>query len=142
MFYLPASVMRFKDSIEQASYLKHAAELGNVELVFAGLDILGSTPWKINRELFDVVLRVWNSGKRMGKLPPAMYDCPEPVPPPGVDLDIKIKSIHQQRVRAYNAEKANNHSDRCSVNYRMEIARAVSLSFPFVVTNGLKKIKC
>ncbi|KAG6843409.1 hypothetical protein H0H87_004871 [Tephrocybe sp. NHM501043] len=118
------SAMRFKDSAEQQSYLKHASLKGNCELVFAGLDVLGSTPWQINRAIFDVVLEVWNAGYRVGKLPPAEYDQPEPVMPPEAETDIRAKSVWQQRVKAWNAAKANNHSDRCSVNYKIEIARA------------------
>ncbi|KAG6865592.1 hypothetical protein C0991_001141 [Blastosporella zonata] len=118
------SAMRFKDSAEQQSYLKEASVKGNVELVFAGLDVLGTTPWQINREIFDVVLEVWNAGYRVGKLPPAEYDRPEPIMPPEAETDIRAKSVYQQRLKAYNAGKANNHSDRCSVNYKIEIARA------------------
>lgn len=118
--------MRFKDSVEQQSYLKHASELGNVELVYAGLDVLGSTPWEINKKVFDIVLKVWNSGTRMGKLPPAVYDQPEPVVPDNYDTDMKARNIHLTRQKAYNMGKANNHSERCSVNYKIEIARAVS----------------
>lgn len=125
--------MRFKDSVEQQSYLKHASDLGNVELVYAGLDVLGSTPWKINKKVFDVVLEVWNSGTRMGKLPPAVYDKPEPTPPENVDTDLKARSIHLQRVKAYNQGKANNHSERCNVNYKIEIARAVSLALSEII---------
>jgi len=40
-----------------------AGTLGNVEFVYAGLDVLGSMPWKVNRKIFDVVLKVWNSGE-------------------------------------------------------------------------------
>ena len=58
-----ASAMRFKNSEEQKIYLRQASINGNLELVFAGLDVLGSTPWKINRKIFDVVLEVWNSGE-------------------------------------------------------------------------------
>src|SRR6266481_5612961 len=58
-----ANAMRFKDSQEQKAYLRHASQAGNVELVYAGLDVLGSTPWKINRSVFDIVLKVWNSGE-------------------------------------------------------------------------------
>ncbi|KAG6872157.1 hypothetical protein C0995_012475 [Termitomyces sp. Mi166 len=119
-----SSAMRFKDSAEQQSYLKAACAKGNVELVFAGLDVLGSTPWKINRKIFDVVLEVWNAGYRVGKLPPAEYDEPEPVMPPEAETDIKAKSVYLQRQRAYLNAKANNHSDRCNVNYKIEIARA------------------
>jgi DNA-directed RNA polymerase len=121
--------MRFKDSLEQQIYLKQASRDGSMELVYASLDVLGSTPWQINKDVFDVVLRMWNSGERMGKLPPAIFDEPEPIPPENMDQDIKAKTIHLQRMKAYNHGKANNHSDRCSVNYKIEIARAVSLGF-------------
>ncbi|KAI6030315.1 hypothetical protein EDC04DRAFT_2572269 [Pisolithus marmoratus] len=123
-FYNKSSVMRFKDCAEQQVYLEHATTLGNVELVYAGLDVLGSTPWKINRQIFDVVLQVWNSGERLCKIPPAMFDKPEPEKPANYHTDIKARSVYSQRLRAYQQDKANNHSDRCSVNYKIEIARA------------------
>ena len=119
-------VMRFKDSQEQQQYLKYASSRGNVELVYAGLDVLGSTPWQINRKIFDVVIDVWNAGYRLGKLPPALYDEPEPEKTPEMEIDLKARSIYIQRQRDWLASKANNHSDRCSVNYKIEIARAVS----------------
>ncbi|KAF9006988.1 DNA/RNA polymerase [Cyathus striatus] len=121
--YSKSYVMRFKDSIEQQTYVKQACEQGNLELVFAALDVLGSTPWRINREVFDVVLQVWNSGERMGKMPPATYDEPEPSAPEN-EVDMKSKVIYLQRQRSYMQSKANNHSERCSVNYKIEIARA------------------
>ena len=55
--------MRFKDCQEQQTYLEHTSSLGNVELVYAGLDVLGSTPWKVNRKIFDVMLKVCHSGE-------------------------------------------------------------------------------
>ncbi|KAG5651535.1 hypothetical protein H0H81_008297 [Sphagnurus paluster] len=122
--YNKTSAMRFKDSAEQQSYLKHASDAGNVELVYAGLDVLGNTPWQINKKIFDVVIEVWNRGDRVGKLPPATYDQPEPEAPENVDTDIKAKSVYMQRLKAYKADKANNHSERCNVNYKIEIARA------------------
>ena len=118
--------MRFKDSQEQQQYLKHASSRGNVELVYAGLDVLGSMPWQINRKIFDVVLDVWNAGYRLGKLPPAVYDEPEPEKTPETKTDQLARSVFIQRQRQWLANKANNHSDRCSVNYKIEIARAVS----------------
>jgi DNA-directed RNA polymerase len=120
-------VMRFKDSQEQQQYLKHASSRGNVELVYAGLDVLGSMPWQINRKIFDVVIDVWNAGYRLGKLPPAEYEEPEPERTPEVQTDQKARSIFIQRQRKWIMNKANNHSERCSVNYKIEIARAVSL---------------
>jgi len=123
---LSGSAMRFKDSQEQQSYLKHASEQGNLELVYAGLDVLGSTPWQINRKVFDVVLKVWNSGDRMCKIPPAVYDVPEPQKPENYESDPKARLVYLTRQKVWSENKANNHSDRCSVNYKIEIARAVS----------------
>ncbi|KAL6308760.1 DNA/RNA polymerase [Sparassis latifolia] len=122
--YNKSSVMRFKESQEQQSYLRHASSQGNLELVYAGLDVLGSTPWQINRRIFDVVLQVWNSGERLSKIPPAVYDAPEPKKPENFESDPKARMIYIQRQKAYLHGKANNHSDRCSVNYKIEIARA------------------
>ena len=104
-----------------------AAHPNHVELVYAALDSLGGTPWKINEKIFHVVLEVWNSGERLGKLPPAVYDKLEPVKPPG-ELDVMQKAHHHQQMKAYQQAKANCHSDRCSVNYKIKIARAVSCS--------------
>ena len=134
---LPGQVMRFKDSQEQQQYLKHASSRGNVELVYAGLDVLGSTPWQINRKIFDVVLEVWNAGYRLGKLPPAVYEQPEPEKTPEMETDQKARSVYIQRQRQWLVGKANNHSDRCSVNYKIEIARAVSLLVLFCLLVAL-----
>ncbi|KIJ06872.1 hypothetical protein PAXINDRAFT_41991, partial [Paxillus involutus ATCC 200175] len=122
--YNNSAAMRFKDCQEQQSYLEHASSLGNVELVYAGLDVLGSTPWNINRKIFDVVLKVWNSGERLCKIPPTVYDKPQPEKPANYDTDVKTKSTYGQRLKTYTQDKANNHSERCSVNYKIEISRA------------------
>ncbi|KAI0753612.1 DNA/RNA polymerase [Fomes fomentarius] len=122
--YNRSSAMRFKDSREQEIYLRHASDAGRLELVFAGLDVLGSTPWRINRRVFDVVLEVWNSGERFCKIPPAVPDEPEPEKPENYDVDNKAKMVYLTRQKAWQQAKASNHSDRCSVNYKVEIARA------------------
>ncbi|KAI0632722.1 DNA/RNA polymerase [Trametes polyzona] len=116
--------MRFKESREQELYLRHASDAGRLELVFAGLDVLGSTPWRINRQVFDVVLKVWNSGDRFCKIPPAVPDEPEPERPPNMEFDKKAKIVYLERYKAWQQAKAANHSDRCSINYKVEIARA------------------
>ncbi|OSX56620.1 hypothetical protein POSPLADRAFT_1175011 [Postia placenta MAD-698-R-SB12] len=116
--------MRFKESQEQQTYLRHASTQGNLELIYASLDVLGSTPWSINRKIFELVLQVWNSGQRWCKIPPAVYDLPEPGRPDNIDTDPKARIIYLQRQKMHILGKANNHSDRCSVNYKIEIARA------------------
>ena len=61
--------MRYKESAEQGSYLRAASEAGNLDQVFAGLDVLSSTPWQVNRNVFDVVLQSWNKGEAIADLP-------------------------------------------------------------------------
>ncbi|KAF8578733.1 DNA/RNA polymerase [Ramaria rubella] len=118
------SAMRYKDAIEQFVYLRQASDQGKLELIYAGLDVLGTTPWCINENIFDVVVQVWNSGERLLKIPPVAYEVPEPAPPPDYESDARAKSIHMQRVKEWAHAKANCHSERCNVNYKLEIARA------------------
>lgn len=118
--------MRLKDTQEQLTYLRHATSAGHMEHVFAGLDVLGSTPWQINADVFKVILELWNSGKRFGKIPANTFeeDEPEPVRPASYDTDVVAKSRYLQEMKEWMRNKANNHSTRCSINYRVEIARA------------------
>jgi DNA-directed RNA polymerase len=122
----PASLMRFKESVEQEKYLRESIGEGRVELVMEGLNVLGRTPWRINKPVFDVVLKVWNAGERLGKVPPAVYDKPEPALPED-ESDLNARSRWIEKKKLYEQAVANNHSDRCSVNYKIEIARTVSL---------------
>ena len=122
--------MCFKDSQEQQSYMKHASEQGNLELVYAGLDVFGSTTWQINRKVFDIVLKVWNSGERVCKIPPVAYDFPEPQRPENHESDPKARLVYLTGQNVWSEGKANNHSERCSINYKIEIARAVSCNPP------------
>ena len=120
-----AGAMRYKDSVEQQSYLREASALGNLELVYASLDVLSSTPWRINRDIFDVVLQVWNSGEGVCKIPPAEYGAAEPEKPEDFATNPKARSNYMFRMKDYLNSKANIHSERCSVNYKIEIARTV-----------------
>ena len=114
---------------EQLAYVREASEKGNLELVYAALDVLGSTAWKINKPVFDVVLKVWNSGERFLKIPPAVFDLPEPVKPVNFESDPAARVTYLAKMKTYTRDKADAHSDRCSVNYKVEIARAVSHIF-------------
>ncbi|KAH6911990.1 mitochondrial RNA polymerase [Coprinopsis sp. MPI-PUGE-AT-0042] len=117
-------LMRFKESVEQEKYLRESVKKGDMELVLQGLNVLGRTAWRINKEIFDVVLQVWNSGEKVGKLPAAKYPEPEPQPPSEEELDVRARSLYLQEHKRWQQKVANNHSERCSTNYKIEIARA------------------
>ena len=62
----------------------------------------------------------------MGKIQPAEFDGPPPEKPPNAETDPHARMAYLARAKKYAQDKAANHSDRCSVNYKIEIARAVS----------------
>jgi len=119
--------VRLKETNEQLSYLKEADSAGAIELIYACLDVLGRTPWVINRLVFEVALAAWNSGKEYPRIPPLHIeqDIPEP---PSDHSDMAEKVRYQIRLKALAHQRQSNHSDRCSVNYKMEVARSVSSS--------------
>lgn len=130
-----ANVVRLKESNEQLSYLKEADSAGAIELVYACLDVLGRTPWIINRAVFEVALAAWNSGKAYPRMPPLHLEQELPEPPSD-SSDMAEKVRYQVRLKALAQQKLSNHSDRCSVNYKMEVARSVSSRILFSIELG------
>lgn len=120
----PARVVRaHAGDLHSKRYAKIASENGDMDVVFSSLDALARTPWRINRALFDVMVAGWNSGKELGKIPPAQPDfpCPaEPSPDEGVQA-----RIHWHRLnRDIENKRAGIHSNRCFQNFQLEVARA------------------
>ncbi|MCO5597929.1 hypothetical protein L7F22_052015 [Adiantum nelumboides] len=85
-YSVKSRALRFKDDFEQGSYLKAASDDGTLEYVLAGLDVLGSTAWNINKDVFAVVTEVWNSGKSLAEVPPVELCEEEPVRPASTRL--------------------------------------------------------
>ncbi|KAL1409899.1 DNA-directed RNA polymerase [Vanrija albida] len=122
----PVTMMRFKDSIEQMNYLKAASQNDHLTPVFHGLDVLSSTPWRINRGVFDVVLEAWNSGEAIGDIPATpektVYNMPEKPDPR--DTDPAKRSSYVQNLKMVLAQQRKDHGERCKYNYNLEIARS------------------
>lgn len=116
--------MRMKESSEQNSYLKEADSRGSMELVYAGLDVLGKTAWKINKAVFDVTLEVWNKGLEYPSIPALTLKQTMPDPPADT-TDMKAKTDYAVALKKLAQERGAHHSDRCSTNYKLEIARTV-----------------
>lgn len=119
-----SKALRYKDDVEQGSYLRAASEDGSLEIVLAGLDVLGSTAWSINGEVFEVMAKVWNMGTDLADMPPAEPVDTEPERPNNYDTDIKARGIYLKRLKHYNLKRAAIYSRRCDINYKLEIANA------------------
>ncbi|RMZ86507.1 hypothetical protein DV736_g6269, partial [Chaetothyriales sp. CBS 134916] len=118
------AVVRVKNAESlQKDYAIAAAERGDLDQLFAGLDVLGATGWKINRAVFDVMVEAWNSGEAIANLPPLNKHVDLPPRPPK-DAPIREKWEWFNQVRAMENEKGGHHSNRCFQNFQLEIAKA------------------
>ncbi|EXJ78546.1 hypothetical protein A1O1_08947 [Capronia coronata CBS 617.96] len=107
----------------QKDYGKAAAERGDLDQLFAGVDILGQTGWRINRQVFSVMLEAWNSGEEIANLPPLNKVYPE-VERPAENAPPKERWNWFLKMRMIDNERSGIHSNRCFQNFQMEIARA------------------
>jgi DNA-directed RNA polymerase len=118
------TAMRYKDSLEQAQYMQAASDNAELDVVLSALDVLGQTPWRVNRRVYDVISEVWNSGAEFLKIPASPFAEPEPERPVDYDTDLQAKSDYVRRLKVWSLDKANAHSRRCDLNYKLEVARA------------------
>ena len=118
------SVVRFHQTDACAQrYASTASENGDMAQVFAGLNALGQTPWRINRVVFNVMAQAWNTGEAIAKIPPenpAADSPPEPVP----SDDPRDRKRWLKKVQQNENVRSGLRSQRCFVNFQMEVARA------------------
>ncbi|KAK5200264.1 DNA-directed RNA polymerase [Exophiala xenobiotica] len=107
----------------QKEYAVAAVERGDLDQLFTGVDILGRTGWRINKQVFNVMLQAWNSGEAIANLPPLNKEFPE-VERPGENATPREKWDWFTNMRAVDNEKSALHSNRCFQNFQMEIAKA------------------
>ncbi|RKP13775.1 hypothetical protein BJ684DRAFT_1797, partial [Piptocephalis cylindrospora] len=144
----PSYCMRIKGSREQLEYLKQAGSQEQMNVVLAGLDVLGSTQWRINRPIFDLILKSWNTGEAYPSIP--RYITSPVLPKKPVSLteeetaDTSKVQQHRKEIKLWyrecqlaQREYQNAHSQRCDVNYKVEIARAFLNESPFFFPHNL-----
>jgi len=119
-----STILRVKhaDSAQRA-YTKAAAERGDLDEIYAGLDVLGQTGWRINQDVFRVMVDAWNSGEAIANLPPLGKIFPE-LEKPAPDAPMREKYEYYKQTQAVNNERSGLHSNRCFQNFQMEIARS------------------
>ncbi len=104
-------------------YAQKASENGDMDLVFSSLDALSRTPWRINREVFKVMVAGWNSGEALGKITPENPNVDYPAEPSPEASESERREWLSRKVAAQNKE-AGYHSQRCFTNFQLEVARA------------------
>ena len=120
----PKSVVRIGPGQEQLRrYIRAASDHGDMAQVFASLDVLGKTPWRINRGVFDVMVEAWSTGERVADLAPENPQYEYPVEPESSE-DSQARKQWAYRLREINNERSSFHSQRCFQNFILEVARA------------------
>lgn len=117
-------VLRLKNGErEQKLYTEAAIARGDMDQVLKGLDVLGKTGWRVNSSVFKVMLEVWNSGQQIANIPPLnpVFDLP---PEPEATDDPSIKRAWLKEIKSIENERSGLHSQRCFMNFQLEIARA------------------
>ena len=118
------SVVRYHEADTQAKrYAITAAQNGDMAQVFAGLDALAKIPWKINRGVFDVMAQAWNTGEAIAKIPPENPMSKLP-PEPAPSEDFRVRRDWLKKVQEIENTNSGLRSQRCFMNFQMEVARA------------------
>ncbi|EGV63947.1 DNA/RNA polymerase [Yamadazyma tenuis ATCC 10573] len=117
------TLVRTRDSPETLAYLKAASQRGDLDKVYDGLNVLGNTPWTVNRKVLEVMTKFWNTGDEFLDIPPVVDEpeLPEPVPS---NAEPNVLREYQRKVRLAINISASAKSQRCDTNYKLEIARA------------------
>ncbi|KAI9851853.1 MAG: DNA-directed RNA polymerase [Thelocarpon superellum] len=121
-YHTPVMRTRGRDR-SQRHYVEAAADRGDMAQVFAGLDVLSRTPWRINRAVFDVMREAWHTGDAVANLAPeepAPHYPPEPAP----TADPKERRRWSTAVKKEDNQVGGLHSQRCFQNFQLEVARA------------------
>ena len=104
-------------------YAITASANGDMTHLFAGLDVLGKTPWQVNRPVLEAMIEAWNTGEAIAKIPPEdpTPDLP-PEPPPSDDPKVRYRWLKE--IKVIEDFKSGQRSNRCFQNFQLEIARA------------------
>ncbi|XP_062193211.1 DNA-directed RNA polymerase 1B, mitochondrial-like [Phragmites australis] len=117
--FLPSYVMRTHGARQQREVVKKAPR-EQMQSVFAALNTLGSTKWRVNKRVLSIIDRIWSSGGRLGCLVDRA-DVPLPEKPDTEDeTELKKFRWHMRSVKKANREM---HSQRCDVELKLAVAR-------------------
>lgn len=120
-------VVRIRNMDLGRRYAITASANGDMNHLFAGLDVLGKTPWRINRPVFEAMVEAWNSGEAIAKIPPEDSTVGLPPEPPlsepsSDNAASRYKWMRQ--IKAIEDFKSGQRSNRCFQNFQLEVARA------------------
>ncbi|XP_075474068.1 DNA-directed RNA polymerase 2B, chloroplastic/mitochondrial-like isoform X1 [Primulina tabacum] len=131
--YLPSYVMRTHGARQQREAVKSTPR-EQLKLVFEALDTLGSTRWRVNKRVLDVVDRIWASGGRLAGL----IDRDDVSLPEQPDTeDEQIIKKWKWKVKAIKKENGERYSQRCDTELKLAVARKMKEEEGFFYPHNL-----
>ncbi|XP_051204605.1 DNA-directed RNA polymerase 3B, chloroplastic [Lolium perenne] len=117
--FLPSYVMRTHGAKDQKEAIKRVPRK-QLRKVFEALDILGSTKWRVNRRVHDVVETIWSRGGGIAGLVDK-GNIPLPERPETEDPD----EIQKWKWSLKKTNKTNRelHAERCDTELKLSVAR-------------------
>ncbi|KAG2523190.1 hypothetical protein JM16_005429 [Phytophthora kernoviae] len=112
---LRTKIMRQRDSAWQMDCVKR----GNMDGILHALNLMSEVPWVINKEVLDVVLKVWEEGDAFGDLPSRKN---VPLPDPNSPEFANDPSLYDKNVRKIEQLNREMHSLRCDTLYKLQVA--------------------
>ncbi|KAK8212106.1 mitochondrial DNA-directed RNA polymerase-like protein [Phyllosticta capitalensis] len=119
----PEAVIKTTSSDDQRLYCLAAVQRGDMKDVLHGLTVLGKTAWRVNHDVFRVVIDVWNSGEELASIAPENPHVADP-PDPGPDASRKEQAKYMVEKQKASNLRAAYHSQRCFQNFQLEVAHA------------------
>lgn len=103
---------------------QYLEELANVDmpLVYRAINAIQCTAWQINRDVLQVMDRLWTEGGRLGDFPPR-HDLPLPAVPSDIDTNELAKIEWKHAAKLVHAENARLKSKQGALAQKLWVAR-------------------
>jgi DNA-directed RNA polymerase len=130
-YFVKTCVMRTRGSHKQNDALKSA----DLTQVYEALNFMGSVPWKINNQVYEVVKECWEVEKGGAADIPSRVNVELP-PKPALSMrdDPKGYKDWQRQLAIAKRKNQNLHSLRCDLELKLQVAKEFKdkgFYFPF-----------
>ncbi|KAJ3387554.1 DNA-directed RNA polymerase [Lobulomyces angularis] len=107
----------------QKNLLRDADRKIKLQKIFHSLDVLGSTPWRINKKTLEVILTCWNEGGAWPGIP-SVAKLPPVEKPADYKTNPASARVYRNELKKRNDAEKGRYSQRCDSNYKVLIAKA------------------
>lgn len=124
--YTTTKIIRSREAPEQLAYVIAASRRNQLDAVYDGLNTLGRTAWTINKDMYRIISKIWNSKKAFLDIPPHVSPHPDlsHLKQPERNADPVKRREYLRECRALTLQNGAWYSQRCDLNYKLDIARA------------------